>query len=81
MKRLPMMVLAGFVTALFIAPSASADPLPPLCFDQRLCGDQGSVTYCPDTGRMVGPYSACPGLVTGPYAPGGLRPNGGDDGY
>jgi len=26
---------------------------------------------------MVGVFGACPSLVTGPYAPGGLRPNEG----
>ena len=72
--------LAGILTALapvlfHVAPAASADPLDPYCYDDRLCGDLGSVTYCPDTGQMVGPFAACPALVTGPYAPGGLSPN------
>lgn len=48
-----------------------------LCYDERLCGDLGDVSYCPDSGKMVGPFAPCPSLVTGPYAPGGLRPNAG----
>lgn len=62
---------------LWAAGQAKADPIQPYCFDPRLCGDPGKVTYCPDTGGMMGPYGACRSLVTGPYAPGGLRPNDG----
>lgn len=55
---------------------APLDPVDPYCFDARLCsGDFGSTYYCPDTGGFVGPFGACDALVTGPYAPGGLRPN------
>lgn len=58
------------------APTAAADPIPALCFDDRLCSDDfGSATYCPDTGRWVGPFAACDALVTGGYRPGGQRPN------
>lgn len=60
-----------------IPPTANADPIKPSCFDPRLCGDLGSVQYCPSTGSMVGPFTPCPALVTGPYAPGGLQPNKG----
>lgn len=68
-------VLAGF-----FAPVAYAGPMPSYCYDQRLCdGDFGDTSYCPDTGGFVGPFAACDALVTGPYAPGGLRPNEGLD--
>lgn len=61
------------------APRINA-PIDPYCYDQRLCdGDFGSTYYCPDTGGWVGPFGACDALVTGPYAPGGLRPNEGLD--
>lgn len=63
---------------LWVAGKANADPMDPYCFDQRLCdGDFGSTFYCPDTGGFVGPFGACDALVTGPYAPGGIRPNQG----
>ncbi|MBS9534747.1 hypothetical protein KIH27_14225 [Mycobacterium sp. M1] len=75
MKRQLVGTLVALAALLHVAPAASADPLEPSCFDDRLCGDLGSVSYCPDTGTMVGPFAACSGLVTGPYAPGGLSPN------
>ena len=78
MRRLSMGLAAALAMAVCLAPAAAADPDDPLCFDPRLCGDLGSVSYCPDTGGMVGPFDACPALVTGPYAPGGLHPNGDD---
>lgn len=71
--------IVGFVAAVvgMLAPLgvASANPIEPHCFDARLCGDLSDATYCPDTGRKAGPFTACDSLVTGPYAPGGLRPN------
>lgn len=72
--------IVGFVAAVvgMFAPLgvAGADPVDPYCFDARLCsGDFGSTYYCPDTGGFVGPFGACDALVTGPYAPGGQRPN------
>lgn len=61
---------------LWLAGEVKADPIPPYCFDSRLCeGDFGSSYYCPDTGGWVGPFGACDALVTGGYAPGGQRPN------
>lgn len=61
--------------AVFFCPTAGAE-VPAYCYDQRLCdGDFGSSYYCPDTGGWVGPFGACDALVTGPYAPGGQRPN------
>lgn len=71
-------LIIGFALACAVlsAPTALADPIEPYCFDSRLCGnDFGSRTYCPDSGSWVGPFGACPSLNTGPYAPGGLRPN------
>lgn len=64
------------MSAVFFCPTAGADPIPAYCFDDRLCSnDFGSTYYCPDTGGWIGPFGACDALVTGPYAPGGLRPN------
>lgn len=78
----PALVTALSVTATLaaaagigLASTAQADTA--LCYDQRLCGDLGDVSYCPDSGKLVGPFAPCPSLVTGPYAPGGLRPNEG----
>lgn len=69
--------LAVLVASVGIGVAAPASAAPASCFDQRLCGDLSDVYYCPDTGAVVGPFGACPALVTGPYAPGGLRPNDG----
>lgn len=66
--------LAGWFIALGTSP---AGPGPALCFDQRLCGDLSDVYYCPDTGAVASAFAPCPSLVTGPYRPGGLRPNEG----
>lgn len=71
---------AGIATliALVIGAAGAAVATPALCSDARLCGDDlGDVYYCPDTGKVVGAFAPCPSLVTGPYAPGGLRPNQG----
>lgn len=71
-------LIAGAILAsgALSAPVTNADPIQPYCFDQRLCsGDFSGTHYCPDTGRFVGPFGACDSLVTGPYAPGGQRPN------
>ncbi|BBX21432.1 hypothetical protein MTER_08430 [Mycolicibacter terrae] len=68
---------AVLVTWFGIGLAATAHAGPTDCFDQRLCGDLGDVYYCPDTGEVVGAFGACPSLVTGPYAPGGLQPNEG----
>lgn len=68
-------VAVGIGMGMGLAGTADADP--GYCFDQRLCGDLDDVYFCPDTGAVVGAFSACPSLVTGPYAPGGLRPNQG----
>ncbi|OBK83761.1 hypothetical protein [Mycolicibacter sinensis] len=73
MRAFLAVVVASF--GLGVAAPAHADPAG--CFDQRLCGDLSDVYYCPDTGAVVGAFGACPSLVTGPYAPGGLRPNQG----
>ncbi|MEB3019787.1 hypothetical protein [[Mycobacterium] crassicus] len=69
--------IAALVASLGIGLAASAGADPADCFDQRLCGDLSDVYYCPDTGKVVGAFAPCPSLVTGPYAPGGLRPNQG----
>lgn len=75
MKRLLISIMVTGSALLWLAWPADADPYGPKCFDQRLCGDLGNVHYCPSTGGMVGPFTSCPSLVTGPYAPGGLQPN------
>lgn len=62
---------------LWAAGKADADPYAPYCFDERLCGDLSDSYYCPGMSGRVGPFDSCSGLVTGPYAPGGLRPNEG----
>ncbi|OQZ95408.1 hypothetical protein BST15_14220 [Mycolicibacter arupensis] len=73
---LARLVTFGMVLFGLFPPLASADPIEPYCYDQRLCdGDFGSRTFCPDSGGWVGPFGACPSLNTGPYSPGGLRPN------
>lgn len=72
-----MSTVAAFAAALGIGLAAAAEAAPARCSDQRLCGDLSDVYYCPDTGKVVGPFAPCPSLVTGPYAPGGLRPNQG----
>lgn len=59
---------AGFATA-------HADPARPCMATQPCLQPQ----YCPDTGEFVVGYEPCPSLVTGPYAPGGLMPNGDSD--
>lgn len=69
------LALAGSIPGIGFA--GATGPSPADCFDERLCGDLSDVHYCPDTGDMVGAFGACPSLVTGPYAPGGLRPNEG----
>jgi len=69
--------MASLVAGLGIGLAATANAVPAHCYDQRLCGDLSDVYFCPGTGRVVGPFGACPSLVTGPYAPGGLRPNEG----
>lgn len=77
MTRLLFSVLTAIAAVSGLStPAASADPYEPYCYDQRLCsGDFSDTYYCPDTGGFVGPFGACDALVTGPYAPGGLRPN------
>lgn len=70
-------ILFSIMAALGIGLAGTASASPASCFDQRLCGDLSDVYYCPDTGKVVGAFGACPSLVTGPYAPGGLRPNRG----
>lgn len=69
------LIVAGSIATVGFAGVARA--YPSQCFDERLCGDLGDVHYCPDTGGMVSALEPCESLVTGPYAPGGLRPNGG----
>ncbi|MEB3034067.1 hypothetical protein [[Mycobacterium] nativiensis] len=71
------LLMTALVASLGVGLAATVNADPASCFDQRLCGDLSDVYYCPDTGRVVGPFGACPSLVTGPYAPGGLRPNQG----
>lgn len=68
---------AALVAALGFGSAATAHAVPAICSDQRLCGNLSDVYFCPDTGSVVGAFGACPSLVTGPYAPGGLRPNEG----
>lgn len=81
MKKVLILGTVATAAVLF-CPVASADPLDNYCFDQRLCdGDFGSTFYCPDTGGFVGPFGACDALVQGPYAPGGLSPNEGSEGW
>lgn len=78
MKRLLTGLILTVMAAVAITPAAvaGADPIEPYCFDARLCSDDfGSRTYCPDSGSWVGPFGTCASLNTGPYAPGGLRPN------
>lgn len=76
MRLTPFLFSVSIIAAaLGMAAPAGADPAD--CYDQRLCGDLGDVYYCPDTGAVVGAFGACPSLVTGPYAPGGLGPNEG----
>ncbi|OBI06021.1 hypothetical protein AWC18_13915 [Mycolicibacter nonchromogenicus] len=70
-------VTATLAAAAGIGLASPAQAGTALCYDERLCGDLGDVSYCPDSGKMVGPFAPCPSLVTGPYAPGGLRPNAG----
>lgn len=68
---------AAALVTLGIGLAGTADADPGSCFDERLCGDLGDVYFCSDTGAVMGAFGACPSLVTGPYAPGGLRPNEG----
>lgn len=70
-------ITAVLVTILGVALAPAVNAGPAGCSDQRLCGDLSDVYYCPDTGAVVGAFDACPALVAGPYAPGGLRPNEG----
>lgn len=70
--------LAGACVVAYLggAPAAHASPSCTMS-DPLLCQSPSKVYYCPDNGRMVPWLGACPSLVVGPYAPGGLQPNGG----
>lgn len=63
-----MLVAVGLATPV----PTHADPARP-CTAVRPCL---TPQYCPSTGGFVVGYEPCPALVTGPYAPGGLQPNG-----
>ena len=78
MKFLTCAALAA--VAVSLCPPASADPIDPYCFDERLCSDLSDSYYCPGMPGRVGPFASCDALVTGPYAPGGLVPNEGIQG-
>lgn len=75
--RSALVFIAAFAATIGFGAAGAANADPASCFDARLCGDLGDVYYCPDTGAVVGAFGACPSLVTGPYAPGGLQPNEG----
>jgi len=77
MRTALVAIAIALLTAGGVGSAATAQADPALCHDQRLCRDLSKVYYCPGTGAVVGPFASCPSLVTGPYAPGGLRPNTG----
>ncbi len=58
-----------------LAPHVPLDPVHP-CMPTNPCEKP---QYCPDTGGFVVGFESCPSLLTGPYAPGGLEPNEGED--
>lgn len=62
------------IAAVLAAAPAQADP-----DDGGVGSGPSKVHYCPDTGQMVSWLAPCPSLITGPYLPGGLVPNGGSD--
>lgn len=81
MAALTAMAALAAPLTIGVAASATADPIEPECFDPRLCEDPGEVFYNPDTGGFGGSLnSPNPGVITGPYAPGGLSPNEGLEG-